>query len=211
MNPTRLILLRHGKTEGQPGILYSQEDIPLSEEGWRQTEKLVQGLSQISPHVIYTSDLSRARVAAEKLARLTGAPLKVTPKLREIHFGDWTGKSFQELLSLTEFQKRLSSPEEITPPGGESLKDLARRASEVIEEICTQHKEKLVAVFTHGGLLRAVIALATGAGLKNFFRLHQDYASVNLIDYYPDGPVIRLINGPFDLNFKTLIHRQSLL
>ncbi len=209
MRPTRLLLIRHGETEGEPGVLYSQQDVPLSEEGWRQTEVLLQGLQNLPLEVIYTSDLSRARLAAERLARLTGLPLYVTKKLREIDFGAWSGKHFRELLETPEFKARLKDPENISPPGGESLRDLARRAHEVLEEILTQHSGKLVAVFTHGGLLRVMMAQALGAGLKNFFRIHQDFAAVNLVDYYPEGPVVRLVNGPFDLNFKTLLERQS--
>jgi len=211
LKPTRLILLRHGKTEGTPGVLYSQQDVPLSQEGLAQTETLVSGLAKVPIQAIYSSDLSRARVAAEALARLTKAPLEITPALREIHFGAWTGKHFQELLALPEFQARLANPEEISPPGGESLKDLASRVQKVVEEICTRHPGELVAVFTHGGVLRVVLALALGAGLKNFFRLQQDYAAVNLVDYYPEGPVVHLVNGPYDLNFETLLRRKSLI
>ncbi len=211
MRPTRLLLIRHGKTEGTPGVLYSQQDVPLSEEGWRQTETLIEGLKTVPLQAIYTSDLSRARLAAERLAELTRAPLHVTKKLREIDFGAWSGKHFQELLELPEFKERLKDPERIAPPGGESLRDLARRAGEVIEEIRQRYPGGLVAVFTHGGLLRVVIAEALGAGLKNFFRLQQDYAAVNFLDYYPEGPVVRLVNGPFDLNFRTLLERESLV
>jgi len=211
MHATRILLLRHGKTQGKPGILYSQQDVPLNEEGWLQTEKLIQGLEPLPLAAVYASDLSRARVAAERLSEKKGLPLVITPKLREIDFGAWSGKHFQELLALPEFRARLSDPERIAPPGGESLRDLAQRAEEVIQEILSHYQGKLVAVFTHGGLIRAVLTRALGAGLKHFFRLHQDYAAVNLIDYYPEGPVVRLVNGPFDLNFKTLLGRECLV
>ncbi len=204
MKPTQVLLLRHGETICGQGILYSQLDVELSKRGLEQTKILVNGLKCLPINVIYSSDLLRARIGAEWLAKETGAPLIVTSKLREINFGKWTGKRFDELLKLPAFRLRLSNPETISPPGGESLKDLQNRALEVINEILEKFCEKLVVVFTHGGVIRSIIVNALGTSLKNFFRIHQDFACVNLIDYYESGPVVRLINGPFNINFSTL-------
>lgn len=209
--PVRVLFLRHGETAGRPGILYSQREVPLSEYGLKQTEILVEGLKKLPIMAIYSSDLKRARLGAEWLAEATKAPLIITPWLREIDFGEWTGKHFSELWELPEFRARLKDPENLAPPGGESLRDLQARALKVIEEIKERFSEGLVVVFTHGGLIRTVIAHALGASLRHFFRIQQDFAAVNLIDYFEDTAVVHLVNGPFDLNFFTLLSRKSLV
>lgn len=209
MRPTRVFFLRHGETAGPRGVLYSQRDVPLSDRGLEQTKRLVEALKALPVSAVYSSDLLRARLGAEWLVEILGIPLVVTPKLREIDFGKWTGKLFSELWKLPEFQSRLKDPETLAPPGGESLRDLQERALEVVEEIRQKYNGELVVVFTHGGLIRTVVAHALGLSLKNFFRLQQDFAAVNLIDYFEDTTLVRLVNGPFDLNFSTLLERDT--
>lgn len=211
MEGVRVFLIRHGETAGPKGVLYSQQDVPLSEHGLYQSQRLVAGLKEISLTAVYASDLARAALPAKWLSEEKEIPLYLRPELREIDFGAWSGKSFAELLKIPEFSARLKEPEKISPPGGESLRELQRRGLLVLEEIRQKFDGGTVAVFTHGGLIRVLLLYALGAGLKNFFRLQQDYAAVNLIDLFPEGPVVRLVNGPFDLNFKLLLQRNALI
>ncbi len=209
MKATRVFLIRHGETAGPRGVLYSQREVPLSERGLFQSRKLVEGLKDIPLAAVYASDLERAALPATWLAKEKQIPLFLRRELREIDFGAWSGKSFAELLQIPEFAARLEAPEKISPPGGESLAELQRRGISVLEEIQKKFAGETVAVFTHGGLIRVLVLFALGAGLGNFFRLQQDFAAVNLIDFFPEGPVVRLVNGPFDLNFKLLLERDT--
>ncbi|NPA49492.1 MAG: histidine phosphatase family protein [Thermodesulfobacteria bacterium] len=211
MEGVRVFLIRHGETAGPRGVLYSQQDVPLSERGLEQSRRLVDGLREISLTAVYASDLERAALPARWLAEERQIPLHLRPGLREIDFGAWSGKSFAELLQIPEFSARLEEPEKISPPGGESLLELQERGLLVLEEIRQKFCGGTVAVFTHGGLIRVLLLHALGAGLRNFFRLQQDYAAVNLLDIFPQGSVVRLVNGPFDLNFKLLLERDTLV
>ncbi|WP_022852887.1 histidine phosphatase family protein [Thermodesulfatator atlanticus] len=204
MKPTRLILIRHGKVSGRPGVLYSQHDIPLAPEGIRQSELLVKNLEKLPLAAVYASDLSRAKYPAELLAQKKDLPLIVRKELREIDFGAWSGKSYDELLKIPAFQERLKDPSKIKPPQGETLKDLRERALSVIKEACEKFSGENVVFFTHGGLLRVVILWALGASLKNFFRLQIDYGAINLIDFYTEDPLVRLVNAPYDLDPEKL-------
>ncbi len=209
MEGVRILLIRHGETVGPKGVLYSQQDVPLSEKGLYQSRKLVTGLKEIPLAAVYASDLKRTVLPAKWLAKEKKVPLYLRSDLREINFGLWSGKSFAELLQIPEFSERLKDPEKISPPGGESLKELQKRGLEVLKEIQHQFRGSTVVVFSHGGLIRALLLYALGAGLRNFFRLHIDFAAVNMIDVFPAGPVVRLVNGPFDLNFKLLFERDT--
>ncbi len=208
-DPLRLFLIRHGETVGPKGVLYSQQDVPLSPRGLWQSKKLVSALEEVPLAAVFASDLTRAATPARWLAERKGIPLFLRPELREINFGAWTGKTFAELLKLPDFRQRLAEPAAIAPPGGETLFELQQRALKAIEEIRARFPEKIVAVFTHGGLIRALLLHVLGASLNNFFKLQQDHAAVNLIDFYPEGPVVRLVNGPFELNFNMLLARDA--
>ena len=47
----------------------------------------------------------------------------------------------------------------------------------------------------HGAVNRVILCDALGLELRHMFRLHQDYGSLNIIDYFPDSTLVRLMNG----------------
>jgi alpha-ribazole phosphatase/probable phosphoglycerate mutase len=56
-----------------------------------------------------------------------------------------------------------------------------------------------ILVIAHGGVNRIIIADALGLSINNIPRLEQNYACLNIIDYYKSGPVVRLINETLSL------------
>jgi len=201
--PLILLLLRHEETENPRGILYGQKDVPLSTAGRKKTEKLVAKLAAFPLTAVYASDLSRASYGARLLSEKSGAPLKITPHLREIDFGRWTGLTFEELLKIPEFRRRLQDPEKIRPPGGESLKDLSERALQVVSEIKARFSEGLVVVFAHGGLNRALIASLLDIPLRHFFSLEQHPGALNLLVFFSDvPPLLALFNAPPEIDLR---------
>ncbi|WP_297055735.1 histidine phosphatase family protein [Thermosulfurimonas sp.] len=199
--PLLFLLLRHEETESPRGVLYGQRDVPLSSRGRRRTEKLVERLSRLPVEAVYSSDLSRALYGAELLSRRTGAPLFVTPLLREIDFGEWTGLSLSELLEIPEFAQRLATPEKISPPGGESLSQLFARASRMLDLIRRKHPGGLVVTFAHGGFNRALVSSVLGLSPRRFFTLEQHPGALNLLVFFPEGvPLLALFNAPAEID-----------
>ncbi|QJA06658.1 histidine phosphatase family protein [Thermosulfurimonas marina] len=200
-NPLLVLLLRHEETLNPEGRLYGQEEVSLSETGRRRTEALVERLCRFPVRAVYGSDLSRSAYGAQRLAALTGAPLRLTPDLREIDFGAWTGRTFAELLKIPEFRLRLSDPEALAPPGGETLAELAQRALGVLTEIRREFSSGLVVIFGHGGLNRALLCRLLELPLRRFFSLEQRPGAVNLLVFYPEAsPLLALFNAPSDLD-----------
>ncbi|RUM87597.1 MAG: alpha-ribazole phosphatase [Thermodesulfatator sp.] len=204
--PLLVLLFRHEETVNPEGRLYGQEDVPLSEKGRRRTEKLVERLASLSVCAVYGSDLSRSAYGAQRLAELTGAPLRLTPALREIDFGAWTGRTLTELLQIPEFRRRLSHPEALAPPGGETLEQLAHRALGVLSEIRRDFPSGLVVVFGHGGLNRALLCRLFEIPLQRFFSLEQRPGAANLLVFYPETPpLLALFNAPPNLDFSSYL------
>ena len=201
--PLLLLLLRHEETQSPPGTLYGQKDVPLSPQGRLRTQQLVQRLAQFPVTAVYGSDLSRSRFGAELLAQKTSAPLRLTPDLREIDFGAWSGKTFKELLKVPDFCERLQDPEKIAPPGGETLRDLSQRALKVFQEIKDHFPSGLVVVFGHGGLNRALIASLLEIPLSRFFSLEQRPGALNLLVFFPESaPLLALFNASPELDLR---------
>jgi len=56
------------------------------------------------------------------------------------------------------------------------------------------HRERTIAVVAHGGVNRVILCGVLGIPLENVFRIEQDFAAVNVVEFYEDYPVVRLLN-----------------
>jgi alpha-ribazole phosphatase/probable phosphoglycerate mutase len=199
MKATRLYLVRHGQVAGFEKKRYNgQSNVPLTEVGRTQTDRLCGILAGYPLHAIYTSDLERCAYAAGQLARQVGLQATPDSALREMHCGLWEGRVWADLQQdfPEEWQARLKDVVHYRLPGGESFYDAALRVRPVVREILLRHAGQNVVLFSHGGINRIILLDAIGAQLDCAFTIEQDYACLNIVDYYPDGACrVRLMNG----------------
>ncbi len=160
-----IYLVRHGETEwNQDTKIQGQTDIALNHRGRRQADALAERLADVPLDLIYTSDLSRARVTAELIANRQPRPVPVValPDLRECDYGLWEG------LTLTEAARRFPDDwndwqrrgRDARPTGGEALSALAGRTGRVFDEAVAE--EKTVLICGHRGSLRTILCHAMG-------------------------------------------------
>jgi alpha-ribazole phosphatase/probable phosphoglycerate mutase len=199
MTRTRIYLVRHGQVEGFEEKRYNgQADVRLTPEGEAQFGLLQMRLRKKTIHAVYSSDLSRCLEGARLLARPFGLEPVAKPELRELHIGDWEGKTWQELQATypEQWQARLDDIVRYRVPGGESLLDLAERVRPTIAGIVATHPGEEVLVIGHGGVNRVILLDAIGAPLDRLFHIEQAYGCLNIIDYFADGKaVVQLLNG----------------
>jgi len=198
LTPTRLYLLRHGQVaDGHTDRYHGNNDIGLSDKGVRQFEDLAAQLAAVPLAGIYASDLTRALTGAEIIRRGREAPLQIIPEFREIHFGAWEGLSFTEIAERypDDLQARFRDLNTFRIPGGESLMDVRDRALPRLGDLIAQHSQQAFIIVAHAGVNRVILSEALGLPLDHLFRLDQNYGCLNVIDYFPDMAVVRLING----------------
>ena len=147
-----LILIRHGQTgwnaPGDNELLRSWQDIPLNEEGWRESVRVAEQIKHHPVSVIYTSDLLRARQTAESIQKTTGAELIVTPALRPWNLGTLAGRKVSEVLPMVkQLQKNPAQP----APGGEPLSAFCQRYSKQLKELVAlaESSELSIVAVTH--------------------------------------------------------------
>lgn len=200
MQATRLFLVRHGQVAGYQEKRYNgQTNVPLTDHGRQQIDRLCGFLGRQPLHAIYTSDLDRCTYGAEKLAARTGLQAVCDPAFREIHCGTWQGKVWTDLKVEfpDEWRARLNDVVHYRFPGGESFHDAAVRVRPSLQAMLARHAGQNLVVFSHGGINRILLLDALGAPLDCAFAIEQDYACLNIIDYRSDGHCrIRLVNGP---------------
>jgi alpha-ribazole phosphatase len=198
LTPTRLYLVRHGQVaDGHTHRYHGNNDIGLSPQGVRQLEDLAAQLASVPLAGIYASDLIRALKGAEIISRGRSLSPQAIPEFREVHFGEWEGLSFTEIAERypAELQARFRDLTTFRIPGGESLTDVRHRALPKLDELIRQHTEQAFILVAHAGVNRVILSEALGLSLDHLFRLDQNYGCLNIIDYFPDMAVVRLING----------------
>lgn len=151
-----LFFLRHGPiVEEYRKIFYGQLDIPLSEEGKLKSLQIVDKLFQFPIKAIFSSPLERALFPAKVLAEKKKIPLIIKEELKEINYGAWTGRLREEIYKERLYWERLEN-DNLSPPEGESIKDLRKRAKKFWETLKTL-ENGLYTIFTHGGFIRAFL------------------------------------------------------
>ncbi|MGH7885336.1 MAG: histidine phosphatase family protein, partial [Thermodesulfobacteriota bacterium] len=167
----QLILIRHGKTDwNELEKCQGSSDIPLNKNGINQAEKLAHSLRNEKLDYIYSSDLSRARITAEKIAGYHNIEIKIDHDFREMDQGDFEGLEFKYIREkyshvLKEWR---TNPETLTIPGGESLTEVQDRAYKSVMKLLEKHYSKTVLVVSHNLTIVTLICKFSNMTLKNF-------------------------------------------
>ena len=148
---TRLVLVRHGETEwSRSGRHTGRTDIPLTDRGREQAERLGQALRGRIFSRVLSSPLGRALETC-RLAGF-GDRAELDDDLREWDYGVYEGRTRLEIAAEVPGWSVWTHP----IVGGESLVDLGRRADRVIEASLPVGGDVLV--FAHGHILRVLAA-----------------------------------------------------
>jgi alpha-ribazole phosphatase len=196
---TTLYIIRHGQVaKSRPHSYNGQLDVPLSALGSKQMDCLAEWAASSNVDAIYCSDLRRAVAGAEAVGRRCAVPVSVTPLLREKHFGQWEGLTYEEAEQLfpAEWRAWLADPSDARPPGGETYRELEARVLPCVRRVVFDHVGRTVLILAHGGVNRVILCCALGLSLRLAFRIEQDYACVNRIDCSAgDRWRVRLMNS----------------
>jgi len=157
---TSLVFVRHGETESNAEKRYMGHlDSPLSERGITQVAAVAARLGKDSISAVYTSDLGRAAITAEAIAKACNLSFVSDARLRERHAGVFQGLRLTE--ASERFPDHFTETEQPTPstaiPEGESALQVQARLVPFLEEVCQRHPGQSVVIVTHGGVIRTVL------------------------------------------------------
>lgn len=188
MTATRVFLVRHGATElsAEDAFAGGGTDVPLSDAGRDQLQKLAVRLAGEPIAAVYASPLGRTM----ETARILAAPhhLPVTPRdgLREISHGHWEGKTRAtvEKEYPKEYALWSGDPFSFAPPEGETGLAVTARALPALLAIVAAHPGVQVLVASHKATIRLLIGSLLGFDLRRYRdHLDQSPASLNILDF----------------------------
>lgn len=187
----KLHLVRHGETDiNAAGRLQGCTDSILTKRGQRQADDLALAALAWRPTAVYASPLRRAREVGERIAGLTGAPLRIEPRLTEMNMGELEGITVQEMREgwpdLYAGWRRDASG--VTMPGGESLPLVQGRAMAAFDELDAGFADAdAVVAVTHNFTIRCIVAAVIGLPLGNINHLELALGSVSMVQTGPRG------------------------
>lgn len=158
----RLILVRHGESEGNRDRTFTQHaEVALTERGREQARAAGERIARLfKPVRLVASPYARALHTAEIIGQRVGLAVEIESDLREQSFGVFAGQPYESLLSDAAYHQ---GPRwEWRPPAGESLVDVYQRAVPVLQRIAGRSPAADVVVVSHGGVMLALCAFASG-------------------------------------------------
>jgi len=195
---TRLFIVRHGETTVSSEFRYvGHLDVDITEKGVAQMIKLKERFKNEGLTGLFCSDLIRTIKGAEIIARCHNIEPVAYPEFREINLGIWEGLTRDEIMEKypQEYYQRLQDLTHFRIKGGENFKDLQLRVMKKLLSILNELKGKNIVLVAHGGVNRVILFNALNLDLQQLTRIDQAYGCLNIIDYYENGPVVKLING----------------
>lgn len=180
---TKLILIRHGLSEtNEKKILAGHLDTPLAEKGIHQAEITAQYVCEkYKVDAIYSSDLKRAKMTAEKIADITKKDIVISENLRELFAGEWEGKKSKDLPILypEQYYLWINDIGKSHCEGGETIQQLYDRINNEIDKIISENQSKTVVIVSHATAIRAFMVRVFGIKVEN----------MQQIDWVPNASV----------------------
>ena len=186
----KITWIRHGMTQANGEHRYlGKTDEPLSETGIRLLQEKKKDYFSSPPEFLYTSPMKRCVQTAELL--FERKPVLI-PEWKEMDFGQFEGKNYEELKDNPDYQKWIDSNGTLPFPGGEPREQFIRRSMEgfdwMMSDILIKSEKNTriqngtetqdlknnceteipVVAVVHGGTIMAVLSSLTGGEYFDF-------------------------------------------
>jgi broad specificity phosphatase PhoE len=199
-----LYLLRHGETTfSQSGAHCGWIDPDLTADGWEMANQFSQAYQSTDWQMVYSSPMKRTLATAQPLCELIGRPPEIRIGLKEIHYGEWEGKTLKEVRSKYEesYQRWQNEPAWNAPDGGETGLQVANRAMGVVSEITNTHKDGNVLIVTHKATIRIILCNLLGIEQGRYRdRLDVPACSVSILSMGNNGPMLKALGDRHHLD-----------
>ena len=189
---TEIIFIRHGETDFNRARLYfGHLDPDLNETGIEQLRKakILFEKREKMPDVVFSSDLKRCSQSMEILQIDEETEKILTKDLREINFGIFEGKTYEEIKNEypEETERMINDWRNFKADKGESLKDVMIRTVKKMDEIIEKYKNKKILVVAHAGVIQALTSYYLFGNLDGYWKFKINNGSITKLHVMEDG------------------------
>ena len=189
----RILLIRHGQTDWNvEGRWQGHLDPPLNATGIKQAEALAEYLRGRAITAVYSSDLSRARMTAGRIAEALGLTVQEDQRWRELNLGVFQGLTTSEINGKYPEESRQLRENylDYAAPQGETRRAMQERALAAYEDILAHEAGAETVVVSHGGTIRVVLLKFFGGEM-----LHRSVHNTSISTIETDGTTQRLVEA----------------
>lgn len=195
---TTIYIIRHGQTDSNVKNTYlGKTDIPLNAEGIRQAKEAAARFAEVRFDVIYSSPLIRAVQTAQEISENRGLNIVLNSGVEERNYGLFDNLTMEQIKQKypDEHKKWHDDWFGYAPLEGESAAQVHKRTGEAMDRITEHYIGKTVAVVTHLGAARHMIANLLRLKLEDTYKFALDNckAAVVTIDDN-DRRILRELN-----------------
>jgi len=163
-SPMEIYLIRHTTPVLTAGLIYGRLDVPLADTFEQESAQVLAKLPA-SFDAVYTSPSSRCT----SLAALISPVYTTDPALYELNFGDWEGSTWDAVAGPA-CDAWMNDFVNCVTPNGESMAEMQLRVMEFWNTLMLQPFDQ-VALVTHGGVIRILLAHHRSVLLKDSFEI----------------------------------------
>ncbi|MBP5169698.1 MAG: GNAT family N-acetyltransferase [Oscillospiraceae bacterium] len=193
---TQIYLIRHTQAEGNRyRMMQGHWDGDVTPLGLKEIDALSARFRNIPVDAVYSSDLTRAVLTAEGVARIKGLPVLQDVRLRELDLGPWESQFFGNITYRfpAEADVFLHDPGNWKIDGAETAYDVMDRAYPALLEIAESHDGQTVAVVSHGVTIRCLMTKILGLS----------FSPEEILPIFKNTAVTKLLfeNGSFSVEY----------
>jgi broad specificity phosphatase PhoE len=181
----RIVLVRPGATDfDDQGRMKGCMDMPLSDCGRQQVERVASELAGVHLSGIYSAPCQSARDTAQRLAAGRSTKVKIVECFRNIDHGLWHGKLIEEVRRNQPrvYRQGQDSPSSVCPPGGETIQDAKERVLKAVRKVMKRSANGVIALVIPDPLASVVQSLLEGEEMRDLWSAETDTAKWELIE-----------------------------
>ncbi|HEX7871729.1 MAG TPA: histidine phosphatase family protein [Sphingobium sp.] len=186
MQGYELYLMRHGAPEVMHLMLGRTDAAPTI----GGVDACAARARTLAVESIVSSDLLRAAQPARRIANERSLTHSIDARWRELDFGDWDGLA-PAAIDTHRLGRFWSDPDANPPPGGERWSALVARVGDAIAAL----PPRPTLVVTHGGAMRAALAVLCGFGPAQGWALDLPYGALLTLRVWPGEQIAGQIIG----------------
>ena len=188
----RILLIRPGSSEyDQQGRIQGCLDIPLSDEGCLEVDRITEELRGYEIDTVYTATSRSAVATGKAVAEATGAKCKTIENIENVDLGLWQGMLAEEVKRTQPkvYKQWQEHPETVRPPEGEMLDAARQRAERTVVKLLKKRKQGTIGLVVAEPLAALVRSYLCQTAPENVWKVGGKCGSWELIDIQPQALV----------------------
>jgi alpha-ribazole phosphatase/probable phosphoglycerate mutase len=190
-----VILVRHGQTdENVSGRISGQGPIPLNSRGQEQARLAAEVLAPLGVMRLCSSPVVRAQQTAAMLDERLHIGIEEVADLREVGYGSWEGKQFNDIRGERAAQQVFQNPLHAVFPKGESLLGVQQRGVRFMESIRYSDAGGPMVLVSHGDTIRTALAHYLGLAFNDYRRINIDNGALSVVELCGQQSRVKAVN-----------------